>query len=189
MGETYINPEEFKSIKDKYNTYREKERILIGVYLGNKECDYYGLTREGKKCELTENIMKRNSLGKGISTYGKKRSDKQLNPPYDLTNWKYVEVNKKYKIDNDEIEVHYFISLQTFERDPNSNNVHVLMDRIGIYAYVGKYHAEEAINNMKITDIALPLDNDKLEKLCEILNSIGTKIAALEKTYNDCKLV
>lgn len=132
--------------------------------------------------------MKQHGLGKGSSTYGKRRSYKQLNPPYDLTNWKYVEVNKMYQIDNDEIEVHYFISLQTFDRDPNSNNIHVLMDRIGIYAYVGKYRAEEAINNMKITDITLPLDNDKLEKLCEILNSVGMKIATLAKTYNDCKL-
>lgn len=46
MGESYINPEEFKSIKDKYNAYREEERIRIGVYLGNKKCDYYVLTKK-----------------------------------------------------------------------------------------------------------------------------------------------
>ena len=44
--------------------------------------------------------------------------------PYDLSNHMWIDLNYK---GND-----ILISLQSFDIDPNSHNVHVLYDRVGI---------------------------------------------------------
>lgn len=84
---------------------------------------------------------------------------------HDLSNWKWICVDRK--------GVHFLISLQPFERDPKSNNLHVLMDRIGIYAYTGNYSPIEAQTKMMITNIELPIDNEKLDELAKILKDLS----------------
>ncbi len=155
--------EEFLEIKDIYNKRREEERIKLRDYL----------IQEG-----FSGISERGNAGKGI---GKYTSGKRLELPYDLSNWKYVEASSG--------NVQYLISLQTFDIDPRSHNVHSLIDRIGIYSYVGRYDAEKAMANMKITDIELPLSNEKLERLCQILKAIEPHQLALSEIYEKYNLI
>ena len=70
---------------------------------------------------------------------------------YDLSNWKWVCVKRN--------DVHFFISLQTFDKDLRTGNLHILMDRIGVYAYVGNYSSIDAQSKMMMTNIELPLDD------------------------------
>lgn len=91
--------------------------------------------------------------GNGISQY---TSGGKLEVSYDLSNWKWVEIEKEgYK---------YLISLQPFDKDKKTGNIHVLMDRIGIYKYK-EYVASEAMEKMVITNIELPLTEEKLNEL------------------------
>ncbi len=130
----------FEDIKNSYVHAREDERKKIVKYLeGN------GYT-----------IVKGSRAGKGDSHY---TSGNKI-APYDLSNWKYIEAEK--------FEKQFFISLQAFERDPNTNNIHVLMDRLGIYTYTGtrkNYNSYDAFTKMIITDIDLPLSDEKLNHL------------------------
>lgn len=67
------------------------------------------------------------------------------------------------------IENEYFISLQTFDRDKNSQNYHVLMDRIGICKYNKFINKPDYFNLMKLTSLELPLNDRDLEDLYELL--------------------
>jgi len=131
----------FDEIKNEYVAAREQERLKIVEF-----CKKNGYDTE-----------KSSSAGKGKNNYtsGGKIAE------YDLRNWKYAEVSKD--------SYNYFISLQAFDNDPNSHNHHVLMDRIGICAYSGDYDAEYVFNNMTVTDIDLPLTEEKLTKLEQYL--------------------
>lgn len=137
-----MNEKEFKAVKELYNLAREEERIKITKYLD----------ANGYKTSLST------KAGKGKEKY---TSGGKIEPPYNLLNWKYVEAEKN--------GINYFISLQAFDVDPNSNNHHVLFDRIGVYKYKGKYNASDAFNCMKITSIELPLSDIDLQKLQDIL--------------------
>jgi len=74
------------------------------------------------------------------------------------------------------------ISLQVFDIDPNSLNVHVLFDRIGIFAYVGKYSGSRAFNEMIITDIELPLD-EKGGDLISLIRELDDLCKNVSKAY------
>lgn len=51
--------------------------------------------------------------------------------------------------------MHFFISLQTFVREPRTGNLHSFMDRIGVYDYVGNYSSIDAQAKMMMTNIEL----------------------------------
>lgn len=95
--------------------------------------------------------------GNGSKNY---TSGGTLEVSYDLSNWKWVEIEKE--------EYKYLISLQAFDRDKKTGNIHVLMDRIGIYKYKD-YNAMETIEKMIVTDIELPLTEEKLHSLLTYL--------------------
>lgn len=61
------------------------------------------------------------------------------------------------------------ISLQTFDQDKNSKNYHVLMDRLGIFVYGDAETPKESYHEMKQTDIDLPMTEEKLERLAELV--------------------
>lgn len=94
-------------------------------------------------------VSEGSKAGKGSTKY---TANKQLNISYDLSNWKWVSGVKS----SNEVNIY----LQSFDRDPISRNYHVLFDRISIQ-----------INNSEIkrTDYELPLDDNILEKLSELI--------------------
>lgn len=132
---------EFDIIKKEYVLARSNERKKIISVL--KENGYEVLREFG---------------GKGKTKY---TSGNRLNVPYDLSNWKWIEAKKE--------GCFYFISLQAFDKDPSSGNLHVLMDRIGVYKYE-KYNFNEVLEKMKTTDIDLPMDKEKFDMLLDYLN-------------------
>lgn len=132
--------EDFIAVKKKYEELRNVERNNMINFL--KANGYTIIKGKG---------------GKGCTNYTSKGT---LKIPYDLSNWKWIETEK----DN----MRYLISFQAFDVDSSSGNHHVLMDRLGVYKYT-KYNAKEAFENMAITDIDLPMDDEKLLKLLEYL--------------------
>lgn len=136
-----MNMSEFDRIKNEYVMARNNERKKIISFL--KENDFEVLSEFG---------------GKGKTRY---TSGNRLNVPYDLSNWKWIEAKKG--------GCFYFISLQAFDKDPSSGNLHVLMDRIGVYKYE-KYNSNEVLEKMKTTDIDLPMDKEKFDMLLDYLN-------------------
>lgn len=136
------NEMNFSKIKDMYNKARGIEGSKISKYF-----------REHTDFEVGKSAVKQGK--KGYS------SGSRFHEKYDLRNWKWVCVKRN--------NVNFFISLQSFERDPKTGNLHILMDRIGIYAYTGKYSPIDAQTKMMVTELELPMDDDKLKELEEIL--------------------
>lgn len=137
---------DFEEIKKMYNDARRKERNKISKFF-RKHIDF----------ETEEPAARQ-----GIKEY---TSGRRLVKKYDLSNWKWVCIKRN--------DVHFFISLQSFERDPKTGNLHVLMDRIGIYAYTGDYSPIEAQTKMMTTNIELPIDDIKLNELAKILKDLS----------------
>lgn len=116
--------------------------------------------------------------GQGCSDYGARGRIPRLSTAYDLSNWKYIDCEKEGR--------KIFLSLQAFDQDPHSGNYHVLIDRIGIYIYpLGSNKTADAIDRMLSTDIDLPMDKDKLEKLADILNKIIDLLKQFEQMKGD----
>lgn len=140
----------FEEVKNLYTEMRDKERKKLVTFL--KENGF--------------EVVDGPRAGRGRTDYTAKHTFVE---PYDLSNWKYVECYK------DGYE--YFLSLQAFDTDPGSQNHHVLMDRIGLYKYIGvsladrknKYVAKDAFETMKISDVDLPLNEEKLKKLLQFM--------------------
>lgn len=140
----------FKEIKKYYNDVRTEEANRISTFFKSKESKKYGFEPK----ETVHNL--------GVKNY---KSGSRLLEAYDLSNWKWVCVKRN--------NVNFFISLQTFDRDPKTGNMHILMDRIGIYAYVGKYSSTDAQTKMMITNIELPMDDEKLNKLRDMIRDLS----------------
>lgn len=68
--------------------------------------------------------------------------------------------------------INFLISFQAFDKDSHSDNLYVLMDRIGIYAYTGEYSAIDAQTNMIVTNIDLPLSKDDMDELADIIDRL-----------------
>lgn len=134
-----MNEKLFKAIKNAYALSREEERLQIKEHLAQN-----GFT------------VKSGSEGKGKSDY---TACGKINPPYDLSNWKYVEAEKDNKC--------CIVSLQPYSESCGGHVV--LMDRIGIYVDE-RYDKQRAFTNMEVTDMELPMDEDKLDRLVTLLN-------------------
>ena len=83
---------------------------------------------------------------------------------YNLINWKWIDCSKN--------GFNYFISFQTFDQDIKTQNRHVLFDRIGVYKYKGEYNPDDAFFTMKNSNIDLPLDDEKIQKLIEFMENL-----------------
>ena len=130
---------DFYEVKEKYEEAREEQRRQIVDCL---KCKGYNVTCRG---------------GKGLRNY---TSGGNLIKPYDLSNWKWVEAKKG--------GVYYLVSLQVLDEDPVSGNMHVLMDRLGVCCY-HKYDSKYVLENVRTTDIDLPMDIHKFERLFEFM--------------------
>ena len=137
---------DFSEIKEMYNKVRTEEKNKIALFFRNH-----------KDFEVEKSAARQ-----GRKEYSSKG---RLGKKHDLSNWKWVCVKRNY--------VHFLISLQPFERDPYTGNLHVLMDRIGIYAYSGDYSPTDAKTKMMITNIELPIDSHKLDELARILKALS----------------
>ena len=93
------------------------------------------------------------------------KQGKKVKKSYDLTNWRWIEI----KTDT----VSIFVSFQPLDKDINSSNKHALFDRIGISWYFEKYDEKEMSDNMIITDIELPFNEAKMDKILKIIMFIS----------------
>lgn len=134
----------FKNVKETYRLLRMEERIKIMDYLENR-----GLTIVRKSGNGGENYTNNGTLPK----------------EYDLRNW--IWVTGKYK------DKGFLISLQAFDRDKDSQNYHVLMDRIGICVYDKEQNTPNYFDIMEVTNLDLPLGKRDLNML---YNLIVTKV-------------
>ncbi len=135
-GEKFSIENDFFKAKEMYTDLREKERIKIIDYLKNKG---FNVSKKG---------------GNGSPHY---TNNNNFEKEYNLTNWKWVSAT----IENKTI----FISLQAFDQDKNSKNIHALFDRIGICVYNSEVKNPDYFKLMETTSLDLPLDEPKLEKL------------------------
>lgn len=158
----------FNKVRNEYFSYREKERRRIIDCIAQKK-DSEGkavFTKVNGKEYDTHNPRNLYSGGKGISKYS---SGKRLEKVYDLSNWKYIETSYKGN--------YVFISLQSFDIDPNSKNVHILFDRIGILyekPVIKDFDGMkicDAFLKMKTTNWQLPLEDNEINKLVECIIS------------------
>ena len=124
-----MNKEEFLKIKEAYKSARTEEKKRIKAFLLSKR-DSDGNLIFFKEKDGTDTFVR---TGRG---YGNKHysSGGTLSRPYDLSNHMWIDLSYK---GND-----ILISLQSFDIDPNSHNLHVLYDRIGI-----KFGKDEETDN------------------------------------------
>ncbi|MDR2672265.1 MAG: hypothetical protein LBC35_03045 [Coriobacteriales bacterium] len=88
--------------------------------------------------------------GRGLANY---TSGGRMEP-FDLSNWMWVNVRRD--------GCNYSVSLNADEIDPDTGHGHVLFDRLALSNYdTGDY---------VISNIDLPLDDDKLEELVDVLD-------------------
>lgn len=152
---------DLQTVKEQYNNLRKIERSRIAEAL-RKAVDADGV-----------NLFSKVSTAQGAYNYGGIR----LHGRYNLGNWKYIEAECKGK--------YVLISLQCFDIDPRTHNVHVLFDRIGLLLEepalipIGSDHTliSDALIKMETTRWELPLKNNEIEDL------IGYIVASIEKKY------
>jgi len=138
---------DFCTARDNYEERREEERKELANYLSKNE----KIANAGLK------VKTRGRAGKGWTAY---KSGGKI-APYDLSNWKWVELNHT---DN---RFDCVISLNMPEVDLSSGNTHCLYDRIGIYITYprdGCYYKTDIY-----TDIDLPLDKEAKDRIVELI--------------------
>lgn len=133
----------YSEIKAEYERCREEQRHIIMDHFAARG---YRVNKRG---------------GKGVKNY---TSGGRINKnPFNLQSWKYVVMEKN--------GVHILLSLQSFDRDPSSQNVHVLVDRLGVYSYKN-YNPKDACERMIPTSIDLPMDDTKFEELDSFIDNL-----------------
>lgn len=136
---------EFGAIKNSYEQARESERKDLAKYLAK----YKGI-------EDVLRVVSGGRSGKGLKEY---TSGKRIKV-YDLSNWKWVEIT-------DDSDFECVVSLNMPDIDPRSGNAHTLLDRVGLIVsyHKGGHYYETTI----YTDIDLPLDDAKKEKIAQLV--------------------
>lgn len=161
-----MNKEDFLKIKDAYKSARLEEKNRIKDFLLSKR-DSDGNLIFLKEKDGTNKFVR---AGRG---YGKKdySSGRTLSRPYDLSNHMYIDLSYKGNI--------ILISLQSFDIDPNSHNIHVLYDRIGIMFEKdgiillpdNKSKVSDAFLKMETTNWELPLSEAEMEEMVDYIIS------------------
>ena len=130
----------FNSAKETYRLLRQGERTKIIKFLESK-----GLFVDKRGGNGGENYTNNGTLPK----------------EYDLRIW--IWVTGKYK------DKGFLISLQAFDRDKESQNYHVLMDRIGICVYDKEQNKPNYFDIMEVTNLDLPLGKRDLNMLYNLI--------------------
>ena len=166
-----MNKEEFLKIKEAYKNARTEERKSIIDFITKKKDKEgnYLFTKSKDKPYTTRNQY---LGGRGDQKY---TSGSRLSRPYDLSNHMWIDLSYK---GND-----ILISLQSFDIDPNSHNLHVLYDRIGIIFEKdeesddkdGKPDNELKVSDdflkMETTNWELPLSEAEMEEMLDYIIS------------------
>ena len=161
-----MNKEEFLKVKEAYKSARTEEKERIKDFLLSKR-DGDGNLIFLKEKDGTDTFVK-TSGGSGRSNYS---SGRTLSKQYDLSNHMYIDLCYK---GND-----ILISLQSFDIDPNSHNIHVLYDRIGIMFGKddiillpdNKSKVSDAFLKMETTNWELPLSEAEMEEMVDYIIS------------------
>ena len=156
-----MNKEEFLKIKEAYKSARTEERKRIIDFITKKK-DKEGNYLFTKSKDKPYNTRNQYSGGIGDKKY---TSGSRLSRSYDLTNHMWIDLSYK---GND-----ILISLQTFDIDPNSNNLHVLYDRVGILFEKGskillpdnELKVSDDFLKMETTNWELPLSGADMEEM------------------------
>ena len=164
-----MNKEEFLKVKEAYKNVRLEEKKKIIDFLLNKKNNHGNLIFL-KKTDINKNELNKDedisfvqtSGGSGKPNYS---SGGTLSRPYDLSNHMYIDLSYK---GND-----ILISLQSFDIDPNSNNPHVLYDRVGILFEKGdkillpdnELKVRDDFLKMETTNWELPLSGADMEEM------------------------
>ena len=143
--------QEFMIKKEQYILMRQKAAMNIVAFIREYINEKNDVAFVLPKCPLRQ----------GRATY----TSNNYISPHDLRMWKWICV----EINN----VNFYVFLQCFEKDQKTQNMHVLMDRIGVYAYVGEYSAEDAFDKMIITDFELPLTTEQMRQLIMMLITLS----------------
>ena len=164
-----MNKEEFLKIKEAYKSARTEERKSIIDFITKKK-DEKGNYLFTKSKDKPYNTRNQYSGGGGNKKY---TSGSRLSRPYDLSNHMWIDLNYK---GND-----ILISLQSFDINPNSHNLHVLYDRIGIIFEKdeesddkdGKPDNELKVSDdflkMETTNWELPLSEADMEEMVDYI--------------------
>ena len=173
-----MNKEEFLKVKEAYKNVRLEEKKKIIDFLLNKK------NNDGNLIFFKKTDINKNELNKGedisfVQTSGGSgkpnySSGGTLSKPYDLSNHMYIDLSYK---GNDVL-----ISLQSFDIDPNSKELHVLYDRIGILFEKSKKipifkdcytitKVSEAFLKMETTNWELPLSEAEMEEMMDYIIS------------------
>lgn len=147
--------ERFREARAAYMHARNEQRLLIADAL-----DSAGF-----------NVKRRGSAGRGLPNY---TSGRRLNPPFDLSNWMWVEAER------DGVTV--TVTLQVLDQDPNSSNLHALVDRIGVHAIREGHPAGDTdpLCERATTDLQLPLLAEDLDALLILIDGTIHQHAAAE---------
>ena len=164
-----MDKEEFLKIKEAYKSARTEEKKRIKAFLLSKR-DSDGNLIFLKEKDGTDTFVQ-TSGGSGKPNYS---SGGTLSRPYDLSNHMYIDLSYK----GNEI----LISLQSFDIDPNSKELHVLYDRIGILFEQSKKipifkdcytitKVSDAFLKMETTNWELPLSEADMEEMVDYIIS------------------
>ena len=156
-----MNKEEFLKIKEAYKSARTEERNRI-IDFTTKKKDKEGNYLFTKSKDKPYNTRNQYSGGIGDKKY---TSGSRLSRLYDLTNHMWIDLSYN---GND-----ILISLQSFDIDPNSNNLHVLYDRVGILFEKGskillsdnELKVSDDFLKMETTNWELPLSEADMEEM------------------------
>ena len=159
-----MNKEDFLKIKEAYKSARTEEKKRIKDFLLSKR-DSEGNLIFLKEKDATDTFV-RTGGGYGNKHYS---SGGTLSIPYDLSNHMWIDLSYK---GND-----ILISLQSFDIDPNSHNVHVLYDRVGILFENGgkillpdnESEVSDAFLKMETTNWALHLYQAEMEEMVDYI--------------------
>lgn len=135
----------FEEARNEYEREREKQRESLAQFLANNAGLPNGLR-----------VVSGARAGRGIEKYTSGKRIKE----YNLSNWKWVEIT-------DDSDFECVVSLNMPNVDPSSRTPLSLFDRIGLFV---SYHKNDDYYETKIyTDIDLPLDETKKEKIARLV--------------------
>lgn len=130
---------QFNSAREAYRDARNEQRKIIADAL--KAAGFA--------------VKSRGNAGRGLVNY---TSGGRLAPPFNLSNWMWVEAYRN--------DVIVLVTLQTLDQDPNSMNVHALIDRVGIGVFrESDTVAEDPLYERRTTSFQLPLSDESLAQL------------------------
>lgn len=146
MSNSFLGPaaEQFNVARDAYRDARNEQRkIIVEV-----------LKTAGFK------VKARGNAGRGLGNY---TSGGRLAPPFDLSNWMWVEGQRD--------DIFVVVSLQVLDQDPKSMNIHALIDRIGVDVFreSDAVDDDDPLFERTTTPLQLPLSDETITQFIALV--------------------